>query len=433
MTPNTERLGKLNALLARISSNAQALREARLAPQGKQQLLTQPEPERTPFGPPVVLDPRPSVEPAIESEPSSVQRRAALNPDVPLPPAVPSLPQISSGPTESIAAPGERPGDEELGPELITIPPSAPRDSAVAFPEALTAPPPGSGYPTPPAPSGAFLPPETAPSGQPMAPSEPVALADDTDFASPRATPSQVENDFSLSAPPPLEEIEAPPISTEQQRDEESLESTLAFAPPAVEPGPLPVPDGEEDLSANAAPRTPPPESGPQVSLIPKEVETLEGSNRPHEGDGPTMEQLGATIDLEAGDRISSELQLAERGESSPGLGPVELEAELPTVGFAGAYSSELAPPASARDELLEHDRLERERVERRSSLSLAPVTSEPSKPASFQAGASEAVSRPTVNVSAPAVLYQSGRGQAATGSFLDRLDTSLGLIPPNE
>lgn len=369
--------------------------------------------------PPLVLEPEispvepephyagPSGEPAppimAEAEPSSSDRRAALNLEVPRAPAVPFLEPARAG--DSLEAPPLPPVEMEVvdleasGEELTTIPPSAP--SAASSPH------------------------------------EPPPLELEADFSAP-AVVQPPEADFSLSAPPQLEDIEAPPISTEQERDEsEGLGVSLGFSPQAAAPN---VVEEEEDDDRHGAPRTPPPESGPQVSLAPKEPEGLDVQTpsqpdfRGERGEGPTMEQVGSTISFSAEERVSRELELEESAIAAAKSAADDFEAELPKVGFAGAYDASLAPPATARQELEAHDREERERAERRSFVpGSGPVVAETAIPGALQGYPLETVSRSPVNVSSPAAIYDSTRGNLQPGSFLDRLEASLSLAGPSE
>jgi hypothetical protein len=173
---------------------------------------------------------------------------------------------------------------------------------------------------------------------------------------------------------------------------------------------------------------------------VPKEPEGLDVQTpsqpdfRSERGAGPTMEQVGSTISFSAEERVSRELEL-EVGAIAAAEGAADdFEAELPKVGFAGAYDSSLAPPATARQELAAHDREERERAERRSlAPGSGPVIAQTAIPGPLQGQLLETVSRSPVNVSSPAAIYESTRSNVQPGSFLDRLETSLSLAGPNE
>lgn len=335
-----------------------------------------------------------------EAEPSSSDRRAALNLEVPKAPGVPTLDQPRAFDSLEPAAAAAEEQDIEvisseglMGEELTTIPPSAP-------PAALAA--------------------------------EPTPLNATADFVEAPAAPP--EADFARGAPPSLDEIEAPPISTEQEREEvDGLGVSLGFSARPV------APDIIQDDETHTAPRTPPPESGPQISSAPKEPEPMGLDVAPslnverRQAEGPTMEQLGSTVSFPSDERASAELELKIGSETPPHVTGNELEAELPAAGFSAAYDASLAPPATAREELEAHDRQERARAERRSTApGSSPMAAMPVAPTVSPTSLSpnESVGRPAVNLTAPAALYDTTHLRPTSTSFLDRLEASLALAP---
>jgi hypothetical protein len=273
-------------------------------------------------------------------------------------------------------------------------------------------------------------------------PSEPPQLDALGDFDSPHSADLPAE--FRKSTPP-MDEIEAPPISTQQERgdgaeDMDGLGVSLGFSRSG-----RPSDDGDdsdaEEEAISAVARTPPPESGPQISIPPKDAAPLEThtSAPPARAPNskPTIEQLGSTIEFEDGqsgeDRLSRELELEEGAPSRPSPSD-EFEEELPRAEFSGRYDSSLAPPPTAREELAAHDQAERERSER---LSLAPsaarVTSEPPGALAAEGEPHEVISRPAVVVSSPAALYDAARRARVPSAFLDCLDASLALGPSGD
>jgi hypothetical protein len=258
-------------------------------------------------------------------------------------------------------------------------------------------------------------------------PTEPPPLLDEHEFDVASAS-DVVDEEFRQSVPPPIDEIEAPPISTEQERgdDLDGLGVSLGFGSQRAGAA-----DGDDEESE--ARRTPPPESGPQVSLAPKESEAAAHEPIARHADGPTMEQLGGTIELDA-PSSGDDLELAERVPSSPGAAD-DFEAELPSPEFSGGFSTALSSPPNAREELGAHDIAQRERSGRMTSgpvvarVTTAPPPSsgaEPLHPGSI-------VPRPAVVISAPAAVYEAPAARSKSALFLDRLDASLALGPSGD
>ncbi len=244
--------------------------------------------------------------------------------------------------------------------------------------------------------------------------------------------PEQDTGEFELPAQsrapsmPSATDVDAPPISTQQHRGEEDMEGlgvSLGFQPSRPPDEAIEHDEEEEEPSA---PRTPPPESGPQVSIPPRE--SLDATAKA----APTMEQLGATIELDGDEASAAELELAE-GTSVPSETPDEYEAELPPAEYASAYNEALSSPSTAREELAAHDQAERERQERRSMVPGATtVQASPPEPAA-RAEADAVVARPPAVVSQPAAIYDSVSPGITPRTFLERLDASLSLGPSGD
>lgn len=186
-------------------------------------------------------------------------------------------------------------------------------------------------------------------------------------------------------------------------------------------------------VAAAESPRTPPPESGPQVSSPPKAAyfPELAADDAPvslHSGPGPTVEQLGTTLDLEPAETAEAfELQ-------SPSGGPAEIEdeyeANLPGARFAGGYDETLSAPPNAREDLEALDRAEAERAKR---ISLPPENSaraapaEGSTPPAYAAEA-ERIGRAQPPLNVEPALYEGDLPKHSVPSFLQRLDRALRL-----
>jgi hypothetical protein len=193
-----------------------------------------------------------------------------------------------------------------------------------------------------------------------------------------------------------------------------------------------------DDLHAVAV-RTPPPESGPQVSMPPglgydsTPDLSFEESPVSARADGPTIEQLGSTVDLDTGsESLDLQVEPTSRKSSWPPGEEEELEAAIPSRRFAGTYDESLAPPPSAQSDLDAHDRAERERA-RRSSLPAAPELYSQPPQADAPADAShvgESWDRPPVRASVAAATYEN-RPRRSAKSFTQLLDAALSLRRP--
>ncbi len=228
----------------------------------------------------------------------------------------------------------------------------------------------------------------------------------------------ELPSDLELELTEDLAEDE-PPASSEKPLGEAAVEM------------PSSIGEAVERAASGEAPRTPPPESGPQVSIPPKDEykPELAESDAPvsqHFGDGPTVAQLGGnTVELpddEAEEPHDLELDAPQvAGSDHP---DDEYEASLPERQFSGGYDHELEAPPNAREELEAHDRALRERALRES---VPPVEgAPPPMPSGDHAG--EAVARPAPAVNVEPALYEGERAATQTLSFVQRLDASLSL-----
>ncbi len=449
----TEQVQRLEALLEKIRRNASLLAQQRA--EGVAAGSEQPSVASTGNAAARVSGPAaPSMHEATTAVPPSMPHRSASIPAAagstpPMPVVVANESAAAKEPSREMAAVAEQAApepttsaaseeievidadllDDEM---LVTIPPGAPDESDAEEPQAAA-----PSIPAAPPPMQSELPSAAPPSvevrvdtgteaaesrGSFPVPSEPPPMLEHEREFDVTTSDDSVEDDFRHSVPPPIDEIEAPPISTEQERGDEmdGLGVSLGFSPSQQ-------PEAGDDDETEAR-RTPPPESGPQVSLAPKEAEGATHDAVARHGDGPTMEQLGATIDLD-GQPTAEDLELAERAPSAPSA-PDDFEAELPAAEFAGGYDASLSAPPNAREELAAHDMAERRRAERMSGPAAAPGTAPPPSSGAEPLHPGSIVPRPPATLSASAAIYESTPVRSRSAGFLDRLDASLSLGP---
>lgn len=177
------------------------------------------------------------------------------------------------------------------------------------------------------------------------------------------------------------------------------------------------------DLEEREVPlHTPPPESGRQVTnpvQIPAQgavpgdlLEVGEEISARRSGSGPTLEQLGETIELD--EPLGGDLELDEASEAlTPPPPPPrdELEQDLSPVSPA-AYDASLELPSSAAEELVGHRVRERATDE----LGAAPVATAPTA----------VVERPVLHARPAEIKGTVPRPEPR--SFLELLDDSLAL-----
>lgn len=155
-----------------------------------------------------------------------------------------------------------------------------------------------------------------------------------------------------------FQEEEEPPDSSERHRITGTLDQAVALAADEQ----VLIDDGHE-----VPVKTPPPESGPQQAPMAAPfpghdvrdfgTSTQGLSSRDVLFVGPSLEQLGQTIELEQapGPPLELDAPLAPMLEAFQI--PEELEVTLPAGEFAGKYDEALQPPPEAQNELQEHRR----------------------------------------------------------------------------
>lgn len=231
---------------------------------------------------------------------------------------------------------------------------------------------------------------------------------------------------------------------TATSRDDEQILPPAGHAvaparPPASSRRPKRIPDLElaEGPSEPLPPvMTPPLESGAHAAsaqrlspALPPFDEIEPGSLRSappsadlvrelQRGQGPTVEQLGNTLELD--DAQGPPLELAAPIEEHPASERDELEEPLPRGLTAGTYDDSLLPPPSVHEDLRRHKEL----VER---YSLVPEEPPPPEPAAGIGGVPGIFSRSEVSSSQVAHMVKAAqRFQPKT--FIEWLDASLDL-----
>lgn len=289
--------------------------------------------------------------------------------------------------------------------------------------------------------------PEPAPAPPPEAPAvaAPVVQAPPVVEAPP---PVETRAEEAGEAIPDIEDLDMADVEVvEIAVDEGPALEAADEAPDTVdEPMPESAPRPAAALADVAEPeapiKTPPPESGrqavaPAIHEEPAREADLSGagdvdslleadltggpiSRAPQHG-GPTMEQLGATVELQGADAPPAQLELdadpAARATPPPAD---ELELELPKQGFGGAYDARLPPPVTAAEDL---KGLQAERAAPPASFA-PPVAAAPPPPAA--PSEPTVVERPPLEAHAAEVIVT--RPTKVPETFLDLLDASLGL-----
>lgn len=257
---------------------------------------------------------------------------------------------------------------------------------------------------------------------------------------------------------------EEPPASSQRPRAAALLDDALGSEPMIDEGREVPL-------------KTPPPESGPQEAPIPTglgsppapDLDRLEADILPAgigstgsgldsleppfgavsmpqpAAAGPTVEQLGQTIELEVGAGPSLELDAPRTPPPPPPPKSEELEVPLPSRESAGRYDEELMPPPEARDDLDAHREKARESrpPEAPSTMSFAEVS--PSLPAASVVHTMpaigelpiaefspppgpEIVGRPPLESGVVFTVKPSDRPSPTPTTFLELLDSSIAL-----
>jgi len=220
---------------------------------------------------------------------------------------------------------------------------------------------------------------------------------------------AEAEPLVAMGAEPEAEpDEEQPPASSRRSRGPATLDEVMANASPAESEREIPV-------------KTPPPESGPQEALPPTgleaprlpDVEDLEADLSGPPSMGPTAEQLGETIELDAprGPELEIDITVSEEEPDVPAPAE-ELEVTLPRASLqSGLYDVSIAAPPSI-------DVPEREV---HVAVTVPAVASSPESPEG-----PERLARPALGATDVAEVRFGTR--AAEKSFLELLDASLGL-----
>jgi hypothetical protein len=288
---------------------------------------------------------------------------------------------------------------------LAAAPPHAPKPLTPAAPPVAAGPPPVAVAPPVEVPAWR---PEPGSSVQQRPPSAPPEELSDDDLLEvttipPAAAAEEPAQDLSVDVDLSMED-EEPPVSSSRSKVAATIDEALATVAESEEEREVPV-------------KTPPPESGPQAAGPPPvgldaagvpDVDALEADMMGPPSMGPTAEQLGETIELEAPRGPTLEIDVSVSGVPArvPERPPEELEVSLPRGQMpSGLYDlPPAAPPA--------HVTPAAPAVEERTSS--APP--EPRPTARPELGAAEI---------ARVVL---GNRPAVSHTFLDVLDRSLAL-----
>ncbi|MGC4090266.1 MAG: hypothetical protein QM756_20775 [Polyangiaceae bacterium] len=294
------RLQKLEALLGRVRQRASLARGAAPAPvvatpTAPPRMAPPPEPvpeASIPTAPPPAV----SLQPAARSLP--VQAPESGWPDAPSQPAAAVLEVVDNPPLETL-------GEEDL----LEIP----SDMLESVP-----------------PSGGVHAREDEPPASSQRPK--AEHLDDLEQASAALASEEDGREVPLKTPPPESGPQAAP-------------------PPGM--GAPPLPQVDQLLEADLMP---PPPVAASAEPLPTPFDSLEqpfGSRPPPPASGPTVEQLGQTIELE--EARGPELELDWPMPTATPLPLDELEEPLPPQAAAGGYDEALMPPPEAQQELSAH------------------------------------------------------------------------------
>lgn len=237
----------------------------------------------------------------------------------------------------------------------------------------------------------------------------------------------------------------APPISSDIDfEEEEDEEEAPASAPRPAVSLETALEGATKEYEAEPPIKTPPPESGRQPLTAPpaggREGELagaadidalleadLSGTpiSKASAAGGPTMEQLGETVELGASETVE-DLELDEVMVAEPAaLAPDDLEAPLPGPQIGGKYDASLKPPVSAVQDLEQH---RRERVEPPPPPPHAPPPAR-AEPAPAPAPVRpEVIARPAPPPGVTPAAYTPPSPPARLDTFVALLDSSLSL-----
>ena len=310
MTP-VERIARLVGLLDRVQKNAAAPRPTRAAAPAR--VAPASAAKSSPFAAP----------PAAKSSPFAATPAPAPVAAAPAPSPSPAPPPVAAAPAYPSAPPGlglDAPGQE---PASVPPPPPAP----------------------PPQPALSSWPSEPVSAVQPRPSEAPEELGEDdlvemtTLPPAPTAEDRGTDPDLAVAVGSSAE-IE---ISVEEEIDEDIDEQPPASSRrPKLSDDSDVIADTALDEGREVPVKTPPPESGPQEAALPMggalsdgrlpDVDGLEADMLGPPSMGPTAEQLGETIELEAPRGPDLEIDVAGAAEPPPPPpeAPEELEVALP-------------------------------------------------------------------------------------------------------
>lgn len=274
----------------------------------------------------------------------------------------------------------------------------------------------------------------------PLPPREPIAIAP------PMSSAASREVDV---APAEIEELDMMDADIVELGTEAAAAGVAEeFEEPAPESAPRPAAPALDALDLEPPVKTPPPESGRQAVTAPPgeeagaELEAEAASNaleadlsggaisisRP--GGGPTMEQLGETVELEGADKPHEGLELAAPLQEVAEPAADDLELSLPRrESPPGAYAADLAAPPQATPEPVGRTRSAERKVE-----------AEVAAPRSMELPSAVDASAETVRATGPIVVgrpatdgahvaeYIVAKPGKTPETFLELLDGSLGL-----
>lgn len=245
-----------------------------------------------------------------------------------------------------------------------------------------------------------------------------------------------------------IEELDLGDDIVELSSDEPAAPVGLDVELELDEPAPASAPRATEAVASaepEARPKTLPPESGRQEVLPDAAIGTeaeLSGAedvdalletdlsdrpiSMPPAHGGPTMEQLGDTVDIEGGEAAAAELELGHPASEAPPSPEAahELEAPLPAREFSGGYEAGLAPPPHAQADLERHDRS----ASKQAPPSLLAEEPPPVSAAGRAPSGPEVTERPAVPSGVSPARFSSVEREAEPTTFLGLLDRSLGL-----
>jgi hypothetical protein len=232
------------------------------------------------------------------------------------------------------------------------------------------------------------------------------------------STPRTAESGEMLAAEPDISDLDDAQIEAELA----ASESSGAWQAPDM--------DRSSTDEEHAARRTPPPESGPQVSPSKPPPEFQEVALKAAELAEPSIEQLGGTVDLEPA--TTGEIEMATPPPEAEPATDDEFEESIPAAERGGVFEESLQPPPTVQDDLAAVDRAEREREVRLSVLpkevatSMAPDTIAV-PPGESPEAATGVLARSPIAATTTAATFE-GQRRASTHTFLELLDDSLSL-----